>query len=74
MNVADVFLRITGPLDHAGISYMLSGSFASAFYGRGPRVIEIGVGQTGALAEADRGRRINTPNRFGLKTGIHFLK
>ncbi|MGA9509947.1 MAG: hypothetical protein WBV55_15125 [Candidatus Sulfotelmatobacter sp.] len=33
MKVADVFLRIISALDRAGISYMLTGSFASAFYG-----------------------------------------
>jgi len=33
MNVAEVFRRITAALDQAGISYMLTGSFASAYYG-----------------------------------------
>jgi hypothetical protein len=33
MSVPDVFRRITTALDQAGISYMLSGSFASAYYG-----------------------------------------
>jgi len=33
MNVAKVFLRITAMLDQAGIPYMLTGSFASAYYG-----------------------------------------
>ncbi|MGA3319040.1 MAG: hypothetical protein ABSC64_21700 [Candidatus Korobacteraceae bacterium] len=33
MNVAEVFRRITEALDQAGISYMLTGSFASAYYG-----------------------------------------
>jgi hypothetical protein len=33
MNVADVFRRITAALDQAGIPYMLTGSFASAYYG-----------------------------------------
>jgi len=33
MSVPDVFRRITAALDHAGIGYMLSGSFASAHYG-----------------------------------------
>ena len=33
MNVAEVFRRITGALEHAGIAYMLTGSFASAYYG-----------------------------------------
>ena len=33
MNVPEVFHRITAALDRAGIAYMLSGSFASAYYG-----------------------------------------
>jgi hypothetical protein len=33
MSVEDVFRRITSALDQAGISYMLTGSFASAHYG-----------------------------------------
>jgi hypothetical protein len=33
MSVPDVFRRIISALDQAGISYMLSGSFASAHYG-----------------------------------------
>lgn len=33
MNVAEVFRRITATLDQAGIPYMLTGSFASAYYG-----------------------------------------
>ena len=33
MNVAEVFRRITAALDQAGIPYMLTGSFASAYYG-----------------------------------------
>ena len=33
MNVAEVFRRITAALDQAGVSYMLTGSFASAYYG-----------------------------------------
>ena len=33
MNVAEVFRRITATLDQAGIAYMLTGSFASAYYG-----------------------------------------
>ena len=33
MSVSDVFRRITQALDDAGIAYMLSGSFASAYYG-----------------------------------------
>jgi hypothetical protein len=33
MNVAEVFRRITAALDQAGIPYMLTGSFASSYYG-----------------------------------------
>jgi len=33
MNVAEVFRRITAALDQSGIPYMLTGSFASAYYG-----------------------------------------
>ena len=33
MKVSEVFRRITVALDQAGIPYMLTGSFASAFYG-----------------------------------------
>jgi hypothetical protein len=33
MSATEVFKRITAALDHAGIGYMLSGSFASAYYG-----------------------------------------
>jgi hypothetical protein len=33
MSVPEVFQRITAALDQAGIGYMLSGSFASAYYG-----------------------------------------
>jgi len=33
MSARDVFRRITAALDQAGIEYMLSGSFASAYYG-----------------------------------------
>jgi uncharacterized nucleotidyltransferase DUF6036 len=33
MNVPEVFQRITAGLNRAGIGYMLSGSFASAYYG-----------------------------------------
>jgi len=33
MSVSEVFRRITAALDQAGIAYMLSGSFASTFYG-----------------------------------------
>ena len=33
MNFPDVLLRITVALDRAGVAYMLTGSFASAYYG-----------------------------------------
>jgi hypothetical protein len=33
MSIAEVFRRITSALDRAGIQYMLSGSFAAAYYG-----------------------------------------
>jgi hypothetical protein len=33
MSVSDVFRRVKSALDLAGIPYMLSGSFASAYYG-----------------------------------------
>ena len=33
MSVAEVFRKITSALDQAGIGYMLTGSFASAYYG-----------------------------------------
>jgi hypothetical protein len=33
MSVSDVFARIKSALDLAGVAYMLSGSFASAYYG-----------------------------------------
>jgi hypothetical protein len=33
MSVAGVFHRITAALDRASIPYMLTGSFASAYYG-----------------------------------------
>ena len=33
MSIQDVLQRITSALDQAGITYMLTGSFASAYYG-----------------------------------------
>jgi hypothetical protein len=33
MSVPEVFQRVTAGLNRAGIGYMLSGSFASAYYG-----------------------------------------
>jgi len=48
MSVADVFERITGALDEAVIPYMLTGSFASAYYGvpRATQDIDIVVAPT----------------------------
>jgi hypothetical protein len=63
MSVSDVFLRITTALDQAGIAYMLSGSFASAYYGT-PRstrdidlVIEATPAQLRALVQSLPGER-----------------
>ena len=39
VTAAEVFGAITGPLDASGIPYMLTGSFASAYYGR-PRATQ----------------------------------
>jgi hypothetical protein len=33
MNVRDVFQRLTAALDRAGVAYMVTGSFASAYHG-----------------------------------------
>jgi hypothetical protein len=43
MTAPDVFRRVVGALDHAGIPYMLTGSFASSFHGvpRGTQDIDI---------------------------------
>ena len=48
MSVADIFHRITAALDRAGIPYMLTGSFASAYYGapRATQDIDIVVAPT----------------------------
>jgi hypothetical protein len=35
MNPAEIFRHITAALDHAGVQYMLTGSFASNLYGTG---------------------------------------
>ena len=45
MNVTDVFHRITGILNKAGIAYMVAGSFASSYYGtqRSTRDIDLVV-------------------------------
>jgi hypothetical protein len=58
MTIPDVFRRITAALEQAGIGYMLSGSFASAYYGA-PRstqdidlVIDANPGQLQAFIRA----------------------
>jgi len=58
MSVTEVFRKITDALDQAGIAYMLTGSFASAYYGA-PRstqdidlVVEASAAQLRALVES----------------------
>ena len=58
MSVTEVFRRFTAALDQAGIAYMLTGSFASAYYGA-PRstqdidmVVEASAAQLRALVES----------------------
>ena len=58
MSASEVFARLTTALERAGIAYMLSGSFASAYYGA-PRstqdidfVIESSSAQLVALVES----------------------
>jgi uncharacterized protein YpmS len=58
MSASAVFRKITSALDQAGIAYMLSGSFASAYYGA-PRstqdidlVIETTLSQLQALVHS----------------------
>jgi hypothetical protein len=48
MNFPEVLQRITLALDHAGIPYMLTGSFASAYYGslRSTQDIDLVIGAT----------------------------
>lgn len=43
MNTADVFRRITAALDHAGIAYMIVGSFASSFYGPSRSSLDVDI-------------------------------
>ncbi len=43
MSIEDVFQRITSALEHTGIAYMLSGSFASAYYGAARSTQDIDV-------------------------------
>jgi len=48
MSVTDVFQRIAAALKHAGIQYMVSGSFASSYYGaqRSTRDIDLVIDAT----------------------------
>lgn len=41
MSEADVFRRISAAMDQAGIPYMLTGSFASTFYGKARTTLDI---------------------------------
>ncbi len=54
MNVAEVFRRITAALDQAGVRYMLTGSFASAYYGvpRSSQDIDLIIEATPAQVQA----------------------
>jgi hypothetical protein len=54
MSSQDVFRRITAALDQAGIAYMLSGSFASAYYGapRSTQDIDLVIAATPAQLRA----------------------
>ena len=54
MSVTDVFRRITGALDLAGIAYMLSGSFAAASYGspRSTQDIDLVIAATPSKLQA----------------------
>jgi hypothetical protein len=54
MTVPQVFQRITLALDQAGIAYMLSGSFASAYYGasRSTQDIDLVIAATPAQLRA----------------------
>jgi len=54
MSVPEVFRRITAALDRSGIGYMLSGSFASAYYGapRSTQDIDLVVDATPAQLQA----------------------
>src|SRR5258705_8796072 len=53
MTPGEVFRRLTSALDGAGIPYMLSGSFASAFYGatRSTQDIDLVIDATSAQLE-----------------------
>jgi len=54
MSISEVFQKITTALDRAGIAYMLSGSFASAYYGatRSTRDIDLVIEATPAQLRA----------------------
>jgi hypothetical protein len=54
MSVSEVFRRIKSALDSAGIGYMLSGSFASAYYGaaRSTQDIDLVIAATPAQLRA----------------------
>jgi hypothetical protein len=54
MSAAKVLDRITAALEQAGIAYMLSGSFASAYYGtpRSTQDIDLVIAATPAQLEA----------------------
>ena len=54
MSAPQVFQRITAALDQAGIAYMLSGSFASAYYGapRSTQDIDLVIAATPAQLRA----------------------
>lgn len=43
MNTSDVFRRIVAALDHAGIGYMLVGSFASSLYGPSRSSLDVDI-------------------------------
>jgi 3-isopropylmalate dehydratase small subunit len=50
MSFPEVMRRVSAALDDAGISYMLTGSFASVFYGspRSTQAIDIVIAATSA--------------------------
>jgi hypothetical protein len=54
MNLPEVVRRIAVALDHAGIAYMLTGSFASAYYGapRSTQDIDLVIAATPAQLQA----------------------
>jgi hypothetical protein len=54
MSAAEIFRRITAAFDQAGIAYMLTGSFASAYYGalRSTQDIDFVIEATASQIEA----------------------